>query len=408
MKHFQYSDLGAADLVVDAVYEADAARNSVAAEPLGPLTGTGNQGGFRFSGSTAKPNLVVLYTTLEEPNWPDSIDEENGLFVYFGDHRKPGFELHDQRSGRGGNEILRHAFERTHTGEEARATISPFLIFSREKGRNVTFRGLAVPGAGHLDQSSDLVAIWKTIDRHRFQNYRAVFTILDVGVVTRAWIRELQKGETLGPNCPDAWRQWVRSGRARALRAEKISRVRSASQQLGSKANEREIAEAVYAHFKEFPHLFENFAADLVRLMDTNVVSLDVTRASRDGGRDGIGRYRIGMPQNCVTVDFAMEAKCYRPDTGLGVKVVSRLISRLRHRQFGILVTTTYLGEQAYQEIVDDQHPIVVCAGGDVAQLLITNRGLYSQSDVREWLGKTYPLPIRAEAAEAAVQQIGE
>jgi hypothetical protein len=403
MKHFQYSDLGAANLVVDAVYEADVfARNSVASEPLGPLTGTGNQGGFRFSGPTARPNLVVLYTTLEEPNWPDSIDEENGLFVYFGDHRKPGFELHDQRSGRGGNEILRHTFERAHAGEDGRATVSPFLIFSREKGRNVTFRGLAAPGAAHLDQSSDLVAVWKTIDRHRFQNYRAVFTILDVAVVPRLWLQELQKGETLGPNSPDVWRHWVKSGRARALRAEKISRVRKPAQQLGPTANEREIAEAVYSHFKEFPHLFEHFAADIVRLMDPNVVSLDVTRASRDGGRDGVGRYRIGLSQNCVTVDFAMEAKCYEPGAGLGVKVVSRLISRLRHRQFGILVTTTYLGDQAYQEIVDDQHPIIVCAGGDVARLLIGNLGLHSQAEVREWLPKTYPLPAGAEATEDA------
>ena len=69
--------------------------------------------------------------------------------------------------------------------------------------------------------------------------------------------------------------------------------------------------------------------------------------------------------------DFALEAKCHGPTGGLGVKVLSRLISRLRHRQFGILVTTTFLAPQAYQELVEDQQPIVVCSGGDLAELLI-------------------------------------
>jgi hypothetical protein len=132
--------------------------------------------------------------------------------------------------------------------------------------------------------------------------------------------------------------------------------------------------------------------------MDPNIVDLNVTRASRDGGRDGVGRYRIGMPQNCVTADFAMEAKCYEPGSGLCVKVVSRLISRLRHRQFGILVTTTYLADQAYQAIVEDQHPIVVCAGGDIASLLIAKIGLHSPSDVDAWLSSTYPRPQTPQA----------
>jgi hypothetical protein len=34
--------------------------------------------------------------------------------------------------------------------------------------------------------------------------------------------------------------------------------------------------------------------------------------------------------------------------SGVGVKGTSRLISRLRHRQFGVLITTSYLDSQAY------------------------------------------------------------
>jgi hypothetical protein len=169
LKRFGFSTLPKADLI-DALYEGDPEGKTVAGEPLAPLMGAGNQGGFRFTGSIESPNLVVLYTTLDEPNWPDSLDLESGLFVYFGDNRKPGFDLHDRKAGRGGNLILKRTFELAHSGESGRKQIPPFFVFSRGlKGRDVVFRGLAVPGAQQLDPASDLVAVWKSIGGQRFQ-----------------------------------------------------------------------------------------------------------------------------------------------------------------------------------------------------------------------------------------------
>ena len=388
-----FQDLRQADLVVDATYESSRAKPTIAGEPLGPLTGTGNQGGFRFSGSLVSPNVVVLYTTMAEPDWPDSIDEENGLFYYYGDNRRPGYELHDRRSGRGGNQILRTVFHLAHSGKVGRSEVPPFLIFSKgSTGRDVVFRGLAVPGAAHLDASSDLVATWKSIGGERFQNYRAVFTILDVAKIERRWIENLYCGRRFEEGCPEEFRRWVETGRAKPLQAQQVKRTRPAHQQLGIRPLQKEIALAVYEHFQGYPTAFEHFSASVVRMMDSNIVALDVTRPSRDGGRDGVGRYRIGQTQNCITVDFALEAKCYNPSSGLGVKVLSRLISRLRHRQFGILVTTSFLGDQAYQELVEDDHPIVVCAGGDIAELLIEKEAISSAFQAREWLTKTYPV----------------
>ena len=388
-----FTDLSTADLVVDATYESDKTSKTVAGEPLGPLTGTGNQGGFRYSGHTEAPHLVVLYTTMSEPDWPDAIDEETGLFYYYGDNRKPGFELHDRKSGRGGNQILRNVFALAHGGANDRAQVPPFLIFSKGGlGRDVVFRGLAVPGAVHLDAGSDLVATWKSINGQRFQNYRAVFTILNVATVSRHWLSALRRGEKLGDTCPSGFREWVTTGKARALQAERVTRARGRAEQLGRTTLQEAVAQAVYQYFQGAPTLFEHFAAAIARMMDANIISLDVTRPSRDGGRDGIGRYRIGQSQNCVTVDFAIEAKCHAPSSGLGVTVLSRLISRLRHRQFGILITTTFLSDQAYRELVEDQHPIVVCSGGDLAELLIEKKGLGSPSQVAAWLAVNFPL----------------
>jgi hypothetical protein len=126
-----------------------------------------------------------------------------------------------------------------------------------------------------------------------------------------------------------------------------------------------------HGYFKNNPHGFEHCAARLAGLMDPNIKIETVTRPSVDGGRDAIGTYRVGPLADRISLDFALEAKCYAPENGVGVKELARLISRLRHRQFGILVTTSFLGHQAYQELRSDRHPVVVIAGADIAAILV-------------------------------------
>ena len=69
---------------------------------------------------------------------------------------------------------------------------------------------------------------------------------------------------------------------------------------------------------------------------------------------------------------------------------MSRLISRLRHRQFGVLVTTSCVDLQAYKEIKEDQHPIVIIAARDMAELL-RESGLGTADAVRRWLHEEFP-----------------
>jgi len=56
-----------------------------------------------------------------------------------------------------------------------------------------------------------------------------------------------------------------------------------------------------------------------------------------------IKAHLLGPASDPVAVEFALEAKCYAANHGVGVRETSRLIFRLRHRQFGVLVTTSYL-----------------------------------------------------------------
>ena len=129
--------------------------------------------------------------------------------------------------------------------------------------------------------------------------------------------------------------------------------------------------------------------------MDPNINIDVVTRPSVDGGRDTIGRYRVGPLADQISLDFALEAKCYGPENGVGVKELSRLISRLRHRQFGILVTTSYLGHQAYEELRSDRHPVIVISGADIAAILV-KAGIGTPDAVQQWLMASFPMHSEA------------
>ena len=112
------------------------------------------------------------------------------------------------------------------------------------------------------------------------------------------------------------------------------------------------MVDAVHRHFSPDPHRFEDCAVELWRMLaEDAVTTITATRRSVDGGRDAFGLYSIGPPGDRVHLDFSLEAKCYALKHGAGVRELARLISRLRHRQFGVFVTTSYVREQAYREL---------------------------------------------------------
>ena len=39
-------------------------------------------------------------------------------------------------------------------------------------------------------------------------------------------------------------------------------------------------------------------------------------------------------------------------------------------RQFGVLVTTSYVARQAYKEIREDTHPVIIISGKDIVETL--------------------------------------
>jgi hypothetical protein len=390
VQHFTTEQLNTADLLVDAVYAGGRSGNS-GDDPLPRLIGVSNQGGFRYLGNKESPRLVILTSSFNDPDWPDTLNRETGILTYYGDNKHPGRALHE--TPRHGNLLLRNMFNAMHGNPSRRADVPPILVFGNAGTyRDMIFLGLAVPGAPQLQAMEDLVAIWKISQGQRFQNYRAALTILNIPCVPRAWLRDIKEGSAISANCPPAWKKWIVTGAYEPLTAESAVEYRQRHEQVPSDGVSLEIVRMIHEHFKESPVAFEACAAKIAQLMDGNFFSFDLTRPSRDGGRDAIGLYRVGHGASAIHVDFALEAKCYGLDNSVGVRELARLISRLRHRQLGVLVTTSYLHSQAYRELKEDGHPVIVISARDIVEIL-ARVGLNELSEVAQWLASEFPKP---------------
>lgn len=339
--------------------------------------GINNASGFRAKSKAGQSSDIencafcLLVTNFDEVEWPDSLDYETGVFTYFGDKRSEG-DLHDTIVG--GNRFLRGTFNKLHTGR--RHFIAPILIFEKYKNNNGTymrFLGLAAPGAQGVSAFDDLVAVWRVKDRNRFQNYRATFTILKEDVIKKLWLEDMVNGmspvESL--HCPDTWRRWIETGIYEALTCERKREPRSRKQQLPQNSRERDALAKVQSTFSHRD--FEFAAVQIVQMMDQRFLDFTVTQRVRDGGRDAVGNYRVGHDNHQVHLRAIIEAKLWKEDADVGVKSMSRLISRIKHRDLGVFVTTSCFNTQVQRELIEDNHPVILVSGGDIARVLVAN-----------------------------------
>ncbi len=200
---------------------------------------------------------------------------------------------------------------------------------------------------------------------------------------------------------PDAWKKFVKHGRngIEALKAPKIVRIPSKYDQLQSDMEGNKCLEFIRNHYKDNSHGFEACATNIISKMDSNFIDFSLTRPWRDGGRDAIGYYSIstgGKTNYPLKIDCALEAKCYATNNAVRVREMSRLISRIRYRQFGVMLTTSYVDNQAYKEVVEDGHPILIVTASDIAGILRNNA--INSSNVDAWLDSVDKSSSRLEA----------
>ena len=383
---------------VDTIYQ-----NGGYIDAMSLLMKVRNGGGFR---PCKGKSYYVIHSTKSDVDWPDYLDSEIGLYTYFGDNKEPGFELHSKM----GNKFLKEIYDKLSFGtREERMKIQPIFLFeSNKENKGVQYKGLLVPGFPNMNEKEFLVAMWASKgNKERFQNYKALFTVLDPREGSNSepnderlnlnWLDDIKNGKCYDSiYAPIAYKRWVDKGIYTPFASKVLSEVRSKDEQLPKDPTKKKMLKMIYNYFynpnnKKDSTRFEPFAIFISNLSDSNITKIDNTRPTRDGGRDGIGEYRImNKSERPLTTFFALEAKCYNENDSVGVKETSRLISRIRHRQFGVLVTTSFVAKQAYQEIVEDGHPISIISGGDIVEILYKN-GFHSFEKLNELLENNFP-----------------
>lgn len=392
---YGYSELKSADLHVDAIYCGPRPIKQGRANDVLTvmLHNSKNQGGFRIPHrSDRSVPYIGLFLSGYEPSWPDNFDCETGILIYYGDNREGGRDI--EKTSIGGNKLLHRMFDDLKKGGAALNNIPPIFVFQKEPvGWDVVFLGLAVPGVKDVHEDEYFTTVWRTKEGVRFPNYVAKFTVLDLGgeYVSREWIEALMDDSPQKDKlAPSAWASFLKKGLngITPLRSPTVEDYPGKESMLPDDPDGMRMLRIIHSKYgKKDPTGFEKLAIRIMHMMDSKYENIDKTRPTRDGGRDAVADYVIESPcGNRIVVECAMEAKCYDPDAhSVGVRETSRLISRIRNRQFGVLITTSFISKSAYSEIKEDGHPILLCTGRDVVKILKEKEGLDS-SNLELWL----------------------
>ncbi|MGW4491335.1 restriction endonuclease [Streptomyces sp. NPDC004376] len=271
---------------------------------------------------------------------------------YFGDHKAGLTKLPGTTTG---NAALLDAFtgHQAPTPEE-RAGAAPLLLF-RAVSRNGRVKGF-VEFLIDLSAENDQVD-WDWITARRSS------AVSDQEALAKA---------------PRAWREWVKRGhsalprvRRRVARA-RVTKVRDQRPAPGS-GRDTDL-KFIYAQFDGRKHDFEAVAsavaARVLRGSGHNYREGWITRRSGDGGADFVGRIDLGAGLAGTSLVVLGQAKCIHPDSLVSAEQIARVVARLRRGWIGIYVTTGSFSEPAQLEMVEDQYPILLVNGLDVAREL--------------------------------------
>jgi len=392
-----FAQLEGIHLTTGAVYEGGNTGN-ISDDPLAKLLKGGNSGGFRYCGSVESLNYLIITINTDNRQWPDTMDPESGTIVCCGDNRSPGHGIHD--TPKHGNLILRNIFKNLHGSIDPRCHVPPIFLFSKHPNkaspRSIRFLGLCAPGSPDLKPPNDLTRKQNRYKSKRFWNYRATFTLLDIPVIKRAWIDDLETSRKDSPHRPIVWKMWHKSGLYRPLQPKHNLGVRSSAMQLPTDDRRKAMLFKLYRYFSSEPYKFLHFAADIYALTDSKISLGRVRRHSSDGTYGITGDFRLGIDADPVHLEFLVESKCYNPGIGtrkrksVGVKEVLKMLSRLGKRQFSVLVMTSVVTQQAYEAFREQGHPVICISGTDIIDILISNN-IISVEQLAGWLSHNYP-----------------
>jgi len=315
--------------------------------------------------------------------WHDEFDLDHGHVRYFGDHKPASVGLPGATKG---NRLLLEA-ARLHSGTTpAERLLAPPLLLFRSvtvrRGRRAIVKGhVEFCGAAIIERLEHVVQRDPETGRS-FPNLALDLAVVsggDVDGIDLRWIDdrrdpELTAEQTLR-HSPESWARWVKQGRIAVPSVRRrvlASTVRSTKEQQPTPGSpEFAVLLDVYQFYDGRKHAFEllasRIAAEVLRESGARYREGWVSRSSGDGGVDFIGRIDMGSLAASTPIVVLGQAKCILPTSSVSPEQVARVVARLRRGWIGVYVTTGSFSKQAQIEIIDDQYPVVLIAGGTLA-----------------------------------------
>ncbi|MFI1438020.1 restriction endonuclease [Streptomyces fructofermentans] len=339
------------------------------------------------AGQQRRPAILIRSSPWkagsEQTPWHDVFDLDNGHVRYFGDHKAGTTKPPGTTTG---NSALLDAFnEHQAPTPEGRAGAAPLLLF-RAVSRDGKVKGFVeFCGLGVIERAERIVQ-WAGHEHTTFTNYVYDIALIDLTAendqVDWDWITARRTATVSDQEAltkaPRAWREWVKRGhsalprvRRRVARA-RITKVRDQRPVAGSRRHDD--LQLIYGQFDGRKHDFESVAsavaARVLKGSGHNYREGWITRRSGDGGADFVGRIDLGSGLAGTSLVVLGQAKCIRPDSLVSAEQIARVVARLRRGWIGIYVTTGAFSEPAQLEMVEDQYPIVLVSGLDLAREL--------------------------------------
>jgi len=92
-----------------------------------------------------------------------------------------------------------------------------------------------------------------------------------------------------------------------------------------------------------------------------------ITPRSADGGADFVGRLDIGQGLGGTRLVLLGQAKCEKASVPTNGNHIARTVARLRRGWLGAYVTTSFFSRPVQAEVIDDEYPIMLIGGAQVA-----------------------------------------
>ncbi len=343
--------------------------------------------------------------TNETP-WQDILNPDMGYVRYFGDN-KTSQDPHKSD----GNKILLEEFKKhSNSSKEIRENAAPLILFENLEFNNKKKGYRKFLGIGIMNKISVVSQVNK--QNESFTNYQFDISIMNLNKEFEQfdwqWIierYEMNKSiKDIAFYAPNSWKNFISNGPSNlnnlSRRISSLQIVKKEKQIPAKDSNNLKCLNEIYRFYttNKKKHNFELLASKVTKniLIENCKKYIDgwITQRGSDGGADFISRMDIGTSNLSIVKQVIYgQAKCTKINVPISGKDISRTVARLRRGWLGAFVTTSFFSDSLQNEVIEDEYPIMLICGLDLANevlKMMRATGYKNVNDFLKYIDKDY------------------